>query len=285
MSDTKIEWADKVWNPTRGCSLVSPGCENCYAMKQAHRFSGPGQPYEGLTELGPNGPRWNGEVWYSSMADSFYAPYRWRKPVMVFVDSMSDLFHETVPFPFIDDVLDIIERTPHTYLILTKRVDQALRYFESTGNRIEQWRKCGRRIWLVVSVENQKTADERIPGLLRTPAAVRGVSYEPALGPVDFTRMIGNKGDRSWSALQNEGEEPTHWERSGAKVDWVICGGESGPRARPMQEEWARNVMLQCKEADVPFFMKQGSKANWPDFKNFESFPKDLQVREFPNAL
>lgn len=292
MSESKIEWTDRTWNPVRGCSLVSAGCENCYAMKQAHRFSGPGGAYEGLTEMGSNGPRWNGKI--QLLPDVLEQPLRWKKPRKVFVNSMSDLFHPDVPFDFIDKVFAVMALCPqHTFQILTKRPERMREYFTDTDEpgRLPDCREAVviamvvkkasafgmdvrkinwdnffnwplPNVWLGVSVEDQKTADERIPILLETPAAVRFVSYEPALGPVDF-ETINHPYDYSINSLTGKvsshapmSVDPTE-PGSINKLDWVIAGGESGASARPMHPDWMLSVRDQCQAAGVPFFFKQ----------------------------
>ena len=259
---TTIEWTDKTWNPIRGCSVVSAGCTNCYAMKQAHRFSGPGGAYEGLTTLTNGGPVWTGDV--RLVPEALSAPLRWRKPRRVFVNSMSDLFHENVPDTFIDQVFAVMALCPqHAFQILTKRPERMLRWFQSNpysrimthadrfrdalpkgalANRIgisDPNVIAARNIWLGVSVENQATADERIPLLLDTPAAVRFVSCEPLLGPIELPAHDQSMG-QSYSPL-----------------DWIIVGGESGPGARPCDVRWIRSVVGQCKATRVPVFVKQ----------------------------
>ena len=239
---TTIEWTDTVWNPVRGCSLVSAGCANCYAMKQAHRFSGKGKPYEGLTELGPQGPRWTGKV--RLVPDVLEAPLHWRQPRRVFVNSMSDLFHEDVPDEFIDRVWGIMSLAPrHTYQILTKRPERMLAVVSKLVARHacrdgSDWPLPN--VWLGVSVENQQTADERIPLLLQTPAAVRFVSAEPLLGAIDLCRYCAPNFPCDWPGL-----------------DWVIVGGESGPKARPCYMAWILSIKDQCQAAGVPVFIKQ----------------------------
>jgi protein gp37 len=231
-AQSSIEWTDRTWNPVRGCSVISPGCVNCYAMKQAHRFSGAGKPYEGLTKQTKAGPQWTGVV--RTVEDALIEPLSWRKPSRVFVNSMSDLFHEGVPVAFIDEVFDVMARTPrHTYQILTKRADRMLAYMREGVERPLP------NVWLGVSVEDQQHADERIPQLLQTPAAVRFISAEPLLGPVNLHVQYLTAGE-SWPAL-----------------DWVIVGGESGRGARPCAEEWIQRVVQQCQSASVPVFVKQ----------------------------
>ena len=271
---TKIEWTDESWNPVRGCTRVSKGCENCYAETQAHRFSGPGQAYEGLTVLKADGPRWTGKI--RLVPEKLDEPLRWRKPRKVFVNSMSDLFHEGVPDEFIDRVFAVMALSPqHTFQILTKRPERMReflsdRLFKSapTVCCIEvSWGPGGicwadmdevklplPNVWLGVSVEDQATADERLAVLLEVPAKVRFVSYEPALGPVDFTRIYPADagGDLPVNVLT-----PFNPHSGVGHLDWVICGGESGPEARPMNRDWARQVRDQCEAAGVPFFFKQ----------------------------
>ena len=284
--NSKIEWTDRTWNCVKGCSLVSQGCKNCYAMRQAHRFHGPGQPYEGLTQIANGHPVWTGKVVCDE--SKLDEPLHWRKPCRVFVNSMSDLFQEDVPFEFIGEVLTIIGvAKQHTFQVLTKRPAR-MREFMASHDCIGTYPPPN--LWLGVSVEDQETADERIPLLLQTPAAVRWVSYEPALGPVNLaipkgfvtTAEKGRIPDR-YSALMEHtrlyDEGDLHW----PKIDWVVVGGESGPGARPMHPDWARSVRDQCVAAGVPFFMKQMGGVR--DKRGaLESLPTDLQIREYPNA-
>lgn len=217
---TKIEWTDEVWNPVTGCTKVSQGCKNCYAERIAERFWGDRK----FTDV-------------QCHEDRLEIPLHWKKPRKIFVNSMSDLFHPAVPFDFVDEVFAAIWKADqHTYQILTKRPERMHDYFKR-GNWMLDYPLSN--VWLGVSCEDQKAADERIPWLLKTPAAVRFVSYEPALGPVDFETYIE----------QGEYEEPP--------LDWIIAGGESGPGARPAHPDWFRSVRDQCVEAGVPFFFKQ----------------------------
>ena len=285
---TKIEWTDTTWNPVRGCSIVSAGCTNCYAMKQAHRFAGPGGAYEGLTTLTNGGPVWTGDV--RLVPELLDAPLRWRKSRRVFVNSMSDLFHESVPDTFIDQVFAVMALCPqHAFQILTKRPERMLRWFQSNpysrimthadrfrdalpkgalANRIgisDPNVIAARNIWLGVSVENQATADERIPLLLRTPAAVRFVSCEPLLGAVriddiyvdgDVLKpLVGLRWTRTPAHFATPGM--TVLQPPGPRIDWVIVGGESGPGARPCDVRWIRSVVGQCKAAGTACFVKQ----------------------------
>jgi protein gp37 len=210
-------------------------------MRQAHRFSGSGQPYEGLTELGPQGPRWNGTI--RLMPEVLDAPLRWRQPRRIFVNSMSDLFHPGVPDGFIVNVLHVMARCPqHCFQVLTKR---PARMRDVLSIRSEPTLP---HVWWGVSVENQSTAEERVPLLLDTPAAVRFVSAEPMLDAIDLSP----------------------WLRG---LDWVIVGGESGPGARPCHVHWIRSVVQQCRAAHVRCFVKQLGSV-WAE--------QQVRVREWP---
>ena len=313
---TSIEWTDVTWNPVRGCSLVSAGCANCYAMKQAHRFSVKGQPYAGLTEMGPQGPRWTGKM--ALVPEVLAKPLHWKKPRKIFVNSMSDLFHEDVPFEFVHEVFATIRQSPqHVYQILTKR-PQRMREFIAEylipRERMGWANSFYSHVWLGVSIEDQATADERIPLLLQTPAAVRWVSAEPLLGPVDLTRVDGAVLDPAargiyLDALIGGCQSETPWH-----LNWVVVGGESGPGSRPCDVAWIQSIKNQCQEAGVPVFVKQlgakpftveGSREarEWSAFgegavmddcgwihtrdrkgSDRTEWPADLRVREFPRV-
>lgn len=261
---TSIEWTEVTWNPVRGCSRVSQGCRHCYAERQAGRFSIPGQSFHGFVQRTDGKPHWTGQV--ELIPEKLTEPLRWKRPRKVFVNSMSDLFHENLSDGAIAAVWSVMEQTPqHTYQVLTKRPDRMVRFL------LEPLRALP-NVWLGVSVENQRAANNRIPYLLAAPAALRFVSYEPALGPVDF-RLAG------------------------AAFDWLIIGGESGPVARPFDIEWARQAIEQ-RVPPVAVFVKQlgsnaGSSASgkWTplglrDRKGaaWEEWPADLRVREWPRA-
>lgn len=266
---SKIEWTDRTWNPVRGCSLVSAGCKNCYAMKQAHRFSGQGQPYMGLTKMTSHGPVWTGTV--ALVEPALNEPAHWKKPARVFVNSMSDLFHDNVTDDFIAQVWKRMAwNQRHTFQVLTKRPARMLDWLSQHGTdsvffgeeaeyqeSLESHGWPVRNVWLGVSVEDQETARERIPILLHTPAAVRWLSCEPLLGPIDLSPWLELGGLDTDRGLSNPG------------IDWVVCGGESGPGARPMHPEWARSLRDQCKAAGVPFFFKQWG--DWGDGDSIES--------------
>lgn len=306
MGNTNIEWCDKVWNPVRGCSKVSAGCANCYAERVAQRFSGPGLPYEGLATA----KGWTGKV--RLVEDALTAPLGWRKPQRIFVNSMSDLFHEALSDDAIDEVFSVMALAGyHTFQVLTKRPqrmrDYALRVAASKPHDavnsavfdavnavhggFASWPLPN--VWLGVSVEDQATADARIPVLLDTPAAVRFVSYEPALGPVEFQR------DRGWLAPFRETSPSL--DRS-PRIDWLIAGGESGPNARSCNVAWLRGPAKDCLEAGVAVFMKQLGARPWAYIDSHESelrhifwlrnrkggdpaeWPEDLRLRQFPEV-
>lgn len=281
---TKIEWVRNedgsqgaTWNPVRGCSRVSEGCRNCYAEGVAKRFSGPGLPYEGLIA---KGGQWNGEI--KLVPEILGQPLRWRKPRRIFVNSMSDLFHENVPDEYIDKVFAVMAMAHwHTFQVLTKRPERMRAYFDgikqsfSRGFNVckyfnpndEDIERIGMlpnglpNVWLGVSVEDQKTASERIPVLLNTPAAVRWVSAEPLLGAVDLNCIgyspAGSDWTYCWDALSGFRAHKCGGTEGNAKLDWVVVGGESGKDARPMHPKWARSLRDQCAEAGVPFLFKQ----------------------------
>lgn len=262
--ESGISWTQETWNPVRGCSRVSKGCMNCYAEGVANRFKGPGMPYEGL--IARTG-QWNGEV--RLIQDKLFEPLSWRKPKLVFVNSMSDLFHEALADWQIDKVFAVMAIAEHhTFQVLTKRAERMAQYLSAEGLR-ERWARAamhlGRlwvdpdpiydsiayddspylpNVWLGVSVEDQATADERIPHLLQTPAAVRWVSAEPLLGPIDLRQAhITKERLPNWT-------EPT-------RIDWCVVGGESGSGARPMHPDWARSLRDQCVEKGVAYHFKQ----------------------------
>lgn len=317
MSDkTGIEWTDATWNPVTGCAKVSQGCKHCYAEREWPRMTKLVPAYAGrdFTDVRTHGDRLD-------------QPIRWAKRRMIFVNSMSDLFHPEVPDDFIDSVFGVMwaclygrnEQDGHIFQVLTKRAERMLDYFKT--DRREEWARAAvnhgggidpdglwdqtmnyegphPRIWLGVSVEDQAAADERIPLLLETPAAVRWISAEPLLGPVDLSRWIeptlecaacsaqygldekvldgdgyhwgadkcarcGNEnimgtvwGHKAAEEGCPDGQELDQWDH-GYKLHWVVAGGESGPKARPMHPDWARSLRDQCQAAGVPFIFKQ----------------------------
>jgi protein gp37 len=296
---THIQWTDETWNPIVGCSVISPGCTNCYAMKMAGRLeaiaaaTGKPTPYAGTTQHSKAGRVWNGTL-RQAPEKTLLAPLRWTKPRRVFVNSMSDLFHENVPDAWIDQVFAVMALCPqHTFQILTKRAGR-MRDYVITPRRFEQvWaimnamtrdapldpiptETLGRQlhlsnVWLGVSVEDQARANERIPLLLDTPAAVRWISAEPLLGPLD----LGNILIDGYEINALNGVVMGHKDGISAtnKLNWVVAGGESGKGARPMHPDWARTLRDQCAAAGVPFFFKQ-----WGDWKPISQFPVDEPV-------
>lgn len=320
---SKIEWTEKTWNPIRGCSRISRGCEHCYAERMAARFSGmcgdPSKPRDTtapfFTFIDDRG-RWTGRV--ELIESKLEEPLHWRKPSMVFVNSMSDLLHENLPDTDIFKVLDVIAGCRrHTFQVLTKRASRLPevmdRYYaklqQETQAAIDQASWEGREqpwepsvplenLWLGVSCENQKTADERIPLLLQTPAAVRFVSLEPLLGPVDLNKYLDGHEEHGIDLSRPVGSRVGCCIGWTPPLDWVIVGGESGPGARPMNLLWARSIVAQCKAAGTPVFVKQlGSFWARKENRNPEQWeqingkggdpsdwPEDLRVREMPGG-
>ena len=287
-----IDWCDATWNPIVGCSVVSPGCANCYAMRHAARLEKmlprerrgeallPNQ-YAATTQASKAGPVWTGRI--NIAPDSvFLAPLRWKRPRAIFVNSMGDLFHETVPDAWIDRVFAVMALAPqHTFIVLTKRAKRMREYlshiaqpnclaWDTTASvmtaRCPGWKDepasgphRSRAIaafgtWPLpnvvagVSAERQQEADERIPDLLATPAAKRIVSIEPMLGAIDIRHVDTNERGAYFNPLSSV---------IGPNLDGVILGGESGPGARPMHPDWLRAIRDQCAAAGVPLFFKQ----------------------------
>lgn len=272
---SKIEWTGESWNPIVGCSLESPGCKNCYAMSMAARLAlmGNAPVYEGLTKKAKTGAVWTGKLALSETA--LLKPLKRKKSQTYFVNSMGDLFHEECPDEWIDRVFATMALSPqHTFQVLTKRAGRMREYFDRC--RWHKWAAIGRamdanrwaklpkiyggdrtpmpNVWLGVSVEDQKRADDRIPDLLATPAAVRWISAEPLLGPIDL-RCLHHDGITNIDALA--GRHGLAFGHECKKLDWIVVGGESGKRARPMHPDWARSLRDQCAATDVPFFFKQ----------------------------
>jgi protein gp37 len=284
---TKISWTNQTWNPVTGCSKVSPGCAHCYAESLSLRFG------------------WSSKAWTPENAqenvilhpERLEKPLSWRKPARVFVNSMSDLFHELVPFEFIDKVFAVMAAgRSHTFQVLTKRPERLLEYM-MTPNREEIVEDaiealCGRKgwcyvpwewplknVWLGTSVENQHWADIRVPLLLQTPAAVRFLSCEPLLGPVDLSVARLPSGATGHPLKVEEGVYPI----SGfvGPLHWIIAGGESGPGYRAMDPEWARSLRDQCQAAGVAFFYKQSSGPR----SEMNPYLDGVEYHQFPDAL
>ena len=269
MPKTRIEWADVTWSPATGCTPISEGCENCYARRMAKRLRGRcGYPKDEPFRV-------------TLQPERLEEPLKWRNPRRVFVCSMGDLFHEDVPFEYITQVFDVMcscsfdamcsMELGHTFMVLTKRPERIEKWLcwmreswsedSPTNVTLEVEGHFGRHIWLGVTAENQQRADERIPILLEIPAAVRFVSVEPMLGLVDLT---GIRFDRNTIMNVLEGCGINRLSPCQSipnafceKINWVICGGETGPGARPMHPDWVRSLRDQCQDSGVPFFFKQ----------------------------
>ena len=218
---SKIEWTESTWNPVRGCTRVSEGCRFCYAERIAARFSGKGMAYEGLAENTKAGPRWTQQV--VAVPALLNEPLKWKKPRRIFVNSMSDLFHEKIELAYIQKVFSVMEKAHwHQFQVLTKRAELLLKYSPKLP-----WPP---NVWMGVSVEDERVTD-RIDALRQTDAHVKFLSLEPLLGALPNLDLDG--------------------------IDWVIVGGESGPGARKMEEAWVIEIREQCVDADVAFFFKQ----------------------------
>lgn len=299
-----IEWTDKTWSPVIGCTKVSAGCDGCYAIRTANVRAKHPNPkvaaaFAGTVHRSEYGLDWTGQV--NLLAERLTEPLRWRTPRKVFVNSQSDLFHDQVPDEFIARVFAVIALTPrHTYQVLTKRhgrmrallnspgfrelcenaeadlvTDEAtpgLSRYEREQYQTRWWSSFSEplaNLWLGVSVEDQKTADLRIPALLETRAAVRWISAEPLLGPIDLDGPLHPLGGRRkltyWLTGRPGWGEPVKTATGlemcspviGPRLDWVVAGGESGPGARPVHPDWLRTLRDQCARAEVPFLFKQ----------------------------
>jgi len=279
MGETKIEWATTSWNPITGCTPISEGCKNCYAKRMAERLRGrygypSDKPFEPTFH-----PARLGE------------PAKWKKPRRVFICSMGDIFHETVPFEWMTKVFSVMrEQKKHTFMVLTKRPARALEFFDwhkKTFGCAHGAEGClAGNIWIGVTAENQVRADERIPLLLQIPAAVRFVSIEPMLGPVKLKKeWLNCPGIRRCDELkggggpQSRGEDTWCAPPCPPRIEWVICGGETGPGARPMRPDWARSLRDQCEPPTigVEFFFKQWGGCEYSqllDGKEYNQYPE-----------
>ena len=285
---SNIEWTDATWTTITGCARVSPGCANCYAERMTATRLREQPKYKGLAVITPAGEQhWTGEI---RLHESELAtPLSWLKPRMVFVNSMSDTFHNDVPKYFLDRLFSFMARcSQHTFQVLTKRAERMRDYMQSNlvAPPPNVW-LCGApppNVWLGVSVEDQKRADQRIPLLLQTPASVRFLSVEPLLSPIELNvPAYVESGTWGMTVGPKCGLTARPW--SPATVDWVIVGGESGPGARPCKVEWIRSVVQQCKAANVPCFVKQlGSALRRGKGGDMNEWPEDLRVREFPTV-
>lgn len=243
--NSPIEWTEATWNPVAGCTVLSPGCTNCYAMRLASRLEAMGQEkYRGTTRKSGGRPKWTGHVNLDYHA--LNVPRAWKTGKMIFVNSMSDLFHEKMPLEFIQAVFAVMRETPqHTYQLLTKRAERLAAESEKLS-----W---SQNIWMGVSVESAEYTS-RIDYLRETKAAVKFLSLEPLLGPLNDLNLEG--------------------------IDWAIAGGESGPAARPMSAEWVRSIRDQCRKQRVAFHFKQWGGINKKrtgrllDGRTWDEFPR-----------
>lgn len=245
--NSKIEWTDHTFNPWIGCTKVGPGCDNCYAENMMdHRYHrvqwGSGNPRQRTAPA-----NWRKPVAWNKAAE------RRRTPARVFCASLADVFDNDVPTEWRDDLWRLIMATPWlNWLMLTKRIGLVRNMLPAAW-----WDDALNNVWIGATVVTQQEVDRDIPKLMEVPATVRFLSCEPLLEPVDL----------------HLNEFP---------VDWVIVGGESGPNARPMQTDWCISIAEQCDATGTPFFMKQGSQANWPNWKDFDSWPEFLRCRDYP---
>lgn len=290
-----IEWTQATWNPVTGCDRISPACDHCYALTLAKRLKAMGQPhYQTDGHPRTSGPGFG----VATHPEALTVPLGWRRPRLIFVNSMSDLFHARVPDVFIAQVFAVMATAGHhTFQVLTKRPGRMVRLLNGDAFPKEVFDLAAARygadvltwpmpnLWVGTSVETQRYADQRIPKLLATPAAIRFLSCEPLLGPLDLRPWLppARQAVAAFAhQLRRAGGRPT--------IDWVIAGGESGPGARPMRLDWVRGLRDQCQAAGVAFFCKQlgscwarnhradpkgGDPARWPE---------DLRVRAFPAA-
>lgn len=330
MAETSaIEWTDATWNPITGCSVISPGCTHCYAMKLAGTRLRNNPSRQGLTVDSKAGPVWTGEVRFNDgtegTPDFLTDPLRWRRPRRIFVCAHADLFHESVPDAWIDRIFAVMALAPqHTFQLLTKRAERMRAYVGALYRGERQIAACALdfgpgksdealhrlsngdfapypplpNVWLGVSAEDQERADQRIPHLLATPAAVRFLSCEPLLGPIDLNhiKMIdcetpGGGRETAWESALNgirydiwAGDDEDPNVPGFPRIDWVIAGGESGRGARPMHPDWARSLRDQCAAAEVAFLFKQwGAWA--PDGIRFRTSGRAGEPGSFDNLL
>lgn len=290
---SKIEWTNKTWNPIIGCSKISEGCKNCYAEKMAGRLANIKSTMDNYSEVVKKVeyktyyrglPEWNGNTHFIESA--LNKPLSWKKPRMIFVCSMSDLFHENNTFEDILRVWDIMCQTPrHTYQVLTKRPERMFQYYKWLGSKVKNdgfdsipsssknildYITTPNHIWIGVTAENHQQANKRIPVLLDIPAKHHFVSCEPLLSNIDFS-------DDEWynylegykTEMRCYGGSPFEQVIETKKLDWVIAGPETGPNKRPMKKEWIKSLYNQCKAANVPFFDKKDTLG--------------LNLKQFPN--
>ena len=295
MSKTRIEWTEHTWNPMSGCTKISDGCKNCYAEKMANR----------LKAMGVKGYE-NGFA-VTLHPEKLREPLERKKPTMYFVCSMGDLFHEDVPFEFIDSVWAVMAAAgQHTFQVLTKRPDRMKEYLNNqkyspnsigiaiariAGNKeTKDFSQPLPNVWLGVTAENQEQADKCIPILLDTPAAIRFVSVEPMLSGIDLKKyLVGYKCfSCGYESLGSPAKCPSCGQSEfGDKyyspaIDWVIVGGETGSKARPLQYEWVKDIQEQCKAAHIPFFFKKWGKLGRIDKTLIDGYIDGVECRAMP---
>jgi protein gp37 len=295
---TPIEWTDATANVVNGCSVFSPGCASCYAMRLAGTRMRDHPTRAGLTQPSKAGPVWTGEVRFNEKA--LMHVLSWKRPRKIFWNAHGDLFHENVPDEWIDRCFAVMALTPHhIHQVLTKRSARMREYvnanrWQNILDEQYELQSSGRsaeppvseawplpNVWLGVSVEDQTRADERIPNLLATPAAVRWISAEPLLGPLDLSEVCNGHyfqnplTGRRW----HDAPEGVHSanDMRGATLDWVVVGGESGTNARPMHPDWVTSLYKQCEAAGVAFHFKQ-----WGEFVAHEVGTQDADALNYP---
>lgn len=268
--NTKIEWCDHSWNPWVGCTKVSPACDHCYAEIWARRT--------GQRQLWSDGER------RRTRPENWRQPVKWDRDAAasgerarVFCASLADVFDNAVPDEWRADLFQLVKATPNLdWLLLTKRIGNARRMLPA------DWMDGYPNVWIGATIANQDEAGRDITKLLAVPALIHFVSCEPLLGPINFS-CIPWPEERNSIDDVSDGFDALRF-ASGPQINWVIVGGESGRDARPMEVEWAEDIRRQCARAKVAFFMKQGSQANWPAYKDFSLFKRVLQVRQWPTA-
>ncbi len=315
---TKIEWTDATWNPVTGCTKADRGCDNCYAARLAATRLKNHPSRKGLARINSRGvAQFTGEVRFNE--DWLDQPLRWRKPRMIFSVAHGDLFHPNVPDEWIDKIFAVMALCPqHIFQVLTKRPERMAEYLtrladlgvSEASDKIAaaiEGDFCGYafaasrqnnitifgggepyislkkwplpNVWLGTSISDQDSANERVPHLLRCPAAVRFVSAEPLLGFVDLTAILCDGwGLYPLSGVRSDNSPPSGFSQ-GPSIDWVIVGGESGPNARPMHPDWARSVRNQCVRTGTPFFFKQ-----WGEYKPASNVARNRPLLEFSDG-
>ena len=306
MSDrSKIQWTDATWNVTAGCTKVSPGCDNCYAAMMAKRLRAMGM--SGYQSVVDGDGEWTGTIDLLDRLGNLPIPLHWKKPRRIFVNSMSDLFHPTVWFDYLDRVFEVMSKArQHVFQILTKRPERMAQYLIGSGRAVDRGLCRAGNLWLGTTCENQAAADERIPHLLKCPASVKFLSLEPLLGPINILPYIGGQAHRckcGWHETETDilpyGHDwrcpvcATTCETFNA-CRWVIVGPETGPRRRPCDPAWIRGIVEQCAAAGVPCFVKafpvscqtypilrvmsgdriSKNPAEWPEWARVQQFPE-----------